>query len=261
VSGPRVLLLHGFLSGRCAWDGVTAELAAAGIGVIAPDLPGYGTARGVAATTAGDMAAYLRPLIEREQPTHIAGHSMGAIIALELAAADPARFERVGLVGLPVYTSREDGVAFIRQRVGHRLFLKRDAAAHVGCGVLSRTHRIWWPAVRYMMPRQPRAHIFAAFDHAVAGHGSALNNIVFAGRVPGLAARVTTPVVALHGGRDRSARLDRVRELAALHGWELCTAPTASHQAPVVRPRLVARWVREHLLAPAPLAVRRGTAG
>jgi pimeloyl-ACP methyl ester carboxylesterase len=250
MSGQRVLLLHGFLSGRAAWTGVAAELSAAGVAVCAPDLPGHGEARQVTARTPGDIAEYLQPLIDREQPTHVVGHSMGAIVALALAAYEPGRFERLGTVGLPVYSSREDGLSFIHQRgLGHRILLHRDGLTHTGCELLFRTHRLWAPAAPYLVRRQPVAHVIAAVDHAAAGHGSALDNLVFAGFVPGLAAEVATPVVMLHGGRDRSARIDRVRELAARHGWDLRVAPTAAHQLPVERPTLVARWIREHVLA------------
>jgi hypothetical protein len=89
----------------------------------------------------------------------------------------------------------------------------------------------------------------AAFRHTRRGHHT-INTVVFAGLVPGLAAANPVPVAALHGGRDPSARLDRLSALAHERGWPLAIAPTGTHQLPIERPAMVARWVREAVIAP-----------
>lgn len=253
MPAPKVLLLHGLLSGAVAWDGVGRELSSI-VETVAPNLAGYGGERNPDGQyTLEALVDRLEPLLDVEQPTHILGHSMGGIVALALAARWPGRFERLGVVGLPVYHDREDGLAFIHQRgLLLRAVLRTDWLSHYGCSALYRGRTFWRPVVPFAVPRQPLTHVRAAFHHSRESHEGSLNRVVFANHVPRLAARTATPVVALHGGRDRSARIDRVRELAREQRWDLAVSPTAGHQIIIERPRLVARWATSRLLAPAP---------
>ena len=89
---PPVLLLHGLASTGHIWDMVAPRLAAGGLRVAAPDQRGHGRSAQVDAgydfaSVAGDAAALLAALDWR-RPL-IVGHSWGADVALELAAAQP----------------------------------------------------------------------------------------------------------------------------------------------------------------------------
>ncbi len=252
MSEARLLLLHGLLSGSVAWDRLRAALPE-GVECAAPDLLGYGAAarHRKSGYNLDDLADHLEPAVTRFRPTHVFGHSMGGIVALALADRHPGLFARVGVAGLPIFSSRADGLAFLHRRgLGHRLLLHTDYLSHVGCAGMYRLRHLWKPTVPFFTPRQPGEHILAAFNHSRAGHIGALNRVIFAGLVPALAARVQQPVVALHGGRDPSAPLARVRELAATAGWELRVAPTANHQVIIERPALTARWVMGSLISP-----------
>ena len=254
---PRLLLLHGFLSGRAAWGPLRRELA--DLDTIAPDLLGYGASpRHRAEYSLDEMVRYLEPLVSAERPAFVLGHSMGAIVALALAAAMPGAFSRVGVVGLPVYNDRADGMSFLRARPVHHAFLRRDVLSHAGCVAMHHSRSVWLPFSPLVLPRQPRSVLNSTFDHCRQSHVGSLESIVFAGRVPELVSRIETPVVALHGARDRSAPLDRVRRLAEEAGWDLTLAPRCGHQVVVERPRLVARWVRERLISvPTPESAAR----
>ena len=249
MSGPGgLLLLHGYFSGSVAWAGVREALGDE-LPTFAPDLPGYGAARAAPADSLDALVEHLVLIVERERPTHLVGHSMGGIVALALAARFPAQFARVGLTGLPVYEDRQDGLAFLHRRgLGHRLLLHHDGVSHLGCRAMYAARRIWSPTATVFAPRQPREHSVAAFDHSREGHVDGLNAVVFAGHVHDLAERVRQPVAVLHGGCDHSAPIDRVRDLASRHNWDLRVAPTGNHQLIIERPRLVARWIRESVL-------------
>ena len=85
--GPRVLLLHGVGLQADAWAAQVPDLASH-FQVIAPDMPGHGHS-GHLEGSAG-LSAYsdtVAPLLEG--PTVVAGHSMGAMIALDIAARYP----------------------------------------------------------------------------------------------------------------------------------------------------------------------------
>ncbi|MGH8973326.1 MAG: alpha/beta fold hydrolase [Acidimicrobiia bacterium] len=116
-SGEPLVLLHGLGHHRRAWSAVVPMLAAER-DVITVDLPGHGDSPAVPPSTAGDFGAladevekFLRS-IGLEAP-HVAGNSLGGLIALELGARgyaasvtalSPASFwnvpERIWIVAL-----------------------------------------------------------------------------------------------------------------------------------------------------------------
>lgn len=243
----KLLLIHGIFSARSAWGGVRARLGTE-VETCAPDVLGYGRARCDGEYTLARAVEHLRELAERERPTHVVGHSMGGVLALALAARLPGAFARVGVIGLPVYSGRNEAMAFLRQRRRNRLFLRHDSLTHAGCAALRRTRPAWAPFVPLFLGRAGASALVDAFDHCRESHCRGLEQVVFGGQVEALAVAVQTPVAALHGGRDHAAPLAPVQRLAALHGWDLTVVPTAGHQAIVYRPGAVAAWLRENVL-------------
>jgi pimeloyl-ACP methyl ester carboxylesterase len=106
-----VLLLHGFATSAArTWrdNGWIDLLADAGRTVIAPDLLGHGDAAKPHDPTAyaaleGDIAAVLP-----DGPVDVVAFSLGARVALTLAAGDPGRFDRVVVAGVGANLFRWD---------------------------------------------------------------------------------------------------------------------------------------------------------
>lgn len=101
--GDPLLFLHGWgLSPRTYRDGVT-RLAAAGVRVIAPALPGFAGTDGPPLREIG-LAAYSRwvaGLVEalgHDRPLFVAGHSFGGGVALQFATDHPERVRSLTLV-------------------------------------------------------------------------------------------------------------------------------------------------------------------
>lgn len=99
-SGPALVLLHGDGENRSDWQWVLPELARSHR-VYAPDLPGAGATEpplvpASVAVYARFVAAFLDTLGIREAV--IVGHSLGGLVALLVAAADPARVTALVLV-------------------------------------------------------------------------------------------------------------------------------------------------------------------
>jgi pimeloyl-ACP methyl ester carboxylesterase len=102
---PTVVAIHGITSAHTAWPLVAAHLP--GMRVVAPDLRGRGRSNELPgpygmAQHAEDVARAMDHLgIARAT---VAGHSMGAFVAVVLAAAHPERLQGVVLVdgGLPL---------------------------------------------------------------------------------------------------------------------------------------------------------------
>ena len=99
---PLVLLLHGIGGGRQAWgdagSATGAALAAAGHLALAVDLPGFGLSPAIAPFDLAGLARCVVALIDQlgAGPAVLVGHSMGGMVAQEVAALAPDRL--AGLV-------------------------------------------------------------------------------------------------------------------------------------------------------------------
>jgi 3-oxoadipate enol-lactonase len=99
-AGPAVVLIHGHPFSRSMWAPQLDALSH-GYRVIAPDLRGYGASPVTPGTvTMSQLAADVASLLDRLGVSRAAvtGLSMGGLVAMELAIADPARWWALGLV-------------------------------------------------------------------------------------------------------------------------------------------------------------------
>jgi pimeloyl-ACP methyl ester carboxylesterase len=99
-AGPAVVLIHGHPFGRSLWAPQLGALSH-GYRVITPDLRGYGASPVTPGTVPmSQLAADVAFLLDRLGVSRaaVAGLSMGGLVAMELAIADPARWWALGLV-------------------------------------------------------------------------------------------------------------------------------------------------------------------
>ncbi|MHB8397734.1 MAG: alpha/beta hydrolase [Candidatus Limnocylindrales bacterium] len=98
---PWFLLVHGLASNARLWDGVAAELVAAGHPVAAVDLRGHGRSSkpdtGYDVPTVADDLATLIAAIDLGRPI-VVGQSWGGNVAVELAARRPSIVDAVACV-------------------------------------------------------------------------------------------------------------------------------------------------------------------
>ena len=96
-----VLLIHGAGMDRTVWNQQTRYLAHHGFAPIAVDLPGHGGSDGACHETIGSMAEWVNDFIDEigMGPVRLVGHSMGCLIALEVASSFSANVERIVLMG------------------------------------------------------------------------------------------------------------------------------------------------------------------
>ncbi|MEO1639532.1 MAG: alpha/beta hydrolase [Pseudomonadota bacterium] len=109
-AGPNILLLHGVGLRAEAW-GAQIDVLASSLRVTAPDMPGHGesTLQQTDLALADYVDAVAGVLETLEGPTVLAGHSMGAMLALAVAAQYPQRI--VGVVALNAVFERSEAAA------------------------------------------------------------------------------------------------------------------------------------------------------
>lgn len=123
-SATPVVFLHGLgLDGRC-WTPQLTALRAQGIPCHAWEMPGHGSAPwdGQPMSFAG-LAAALTDFLDAQKiaAAHLVGHSMGGMLALELAATVPTRCRSLTLIGSSAMFGSADGSfqrAFLAERLG-----------------------------------------------------------------------------------------------------------------------------------------------
>jgi pimeloyl-ACP methyl ester carboxylesterase len=243
-SGPVVVLLHGLGASGRFWRPV-AERLATGARVVCPDLLGFGRSPwpSVAYNVADHLAAldHARDGLDLDgEPAILAGHSVGAILALEWAAARPERFAGVLLVSLPAYRSAVEA----RERIAALSPLAwatvaRPDLGELICGLMCAWRPFWRAVIPVMMPRLPPDVARDGVLHNWVSYSGTLRNVVVEHRVGPAAERLAearVPVRLLHGNRDEEAPVAATRELADRLGWPLTVLKGCTHRLPLEAP-------------------------
>ncbi|MBF0166619.1 MAG: alpha/beta hydrolase [Alphaproteobacteria bacterium] len=99
---PSLILLHGAGMDHTVWALQARFLAHHGQNVLAIDLPGHGRSEGTAFSSVEAYAGWLLRFLDaaKLKQVALAGHSLGALIALETAGKAPERILRLILLGV-----------------------------------------------------------------------------------------------------------------------------------------------------------------
>jgi pimeloyl-ACP methyl ester carboxylesterase len=101
---PAIVFIHGAALDHSVWQWQSRYLAHHGFGVLAADLPAHGRSPGIARERIEAMADWVALFIEAagHERAHVVGHSMGALVALDVALRHRARVDRLALVAAAV---------------------------------------------------------------------------------------------------------------------------------------------------------------
>lgn len=218
---PPIFLVHAAGGAARNFGSVLRRLPES---VVALDLPGHGRSGGEAPRSIAEGAAVLRAValaLAPEGRVVLAGHSMGAAVALEVAAdAGPARVAGAVSIAAGARLSISKGLAEMARR-SFDAFLAALAASGT-------------PEVTIAQLRETGGETVARDFEASVGSDLLERARTYGG-----------PLLAIGGGRDRTAPPDLVRELAAgAPRAELVMIEGAGHVLPVERPDEVAAAIR-----------------
>jgi pimeloyl-ACP methyl ester carboxylesterase len=229
--GPSLVLVHGYLGGAAQWKAEIARYSA-NFDVIAPDLPGFGAAadRPGCDRIEGFAQAVIDLLDQLGVDQFILlGHSMGGMIAQEIAARNAARVIRLVLYGtgpLGAMPDRFESIDVSRQRL-------------VEDGVAKTAKRIGatWFCTGEDAPGFPAIRDIGA-QASVQAASAALNAMAQWDGRPALN-KLTMQTLVVWGDSDRSYRWQQIESLwRNLVNGELAVIPGAAHAAHVEKPKL-----------------------
>jgi pimeloyl-ACP methyl ester carboxylesterase len=231
--GWAVVFLHGYLMSPGIWSPCVQRLRQAGIACLAPWQPSHGTRVGPpSGWTLRDEARELLEELDRREVRHcvLVGHSMGAMVAIELAALLGERLSGLALVAS---TDAPFDPAQARELQQSSDFLPLAwtqetaaiyAASLVGTGHLDAHPNwlsVWHEEVRH-------------FD--LPGMSNLTRAVVARGDQQETIGRLDAPIWVAHGGADGVIRIDQAQEMARRLGAHLTRYDAAGHCPPLECP-------------------------
>ncbi len=214
--GPSVLLLHGLTASHASWMRVAEELDR--FCLIIPDLLGFGESPKPHGNY--DLDAHCSALavtVQEHRPVLVAGHSMGAVIALGLLERHPDLIQSGVLVSPAVYSSREHAAASMREApLLQRALVRSPRLAQAVCMTVCMLRPMLRPFAPLLARDLPAEVARAGLDHSWESYSKSIEGIVLADLIPGLLERVEQPVTVVHGRSDLTVPLANIEELGAL---------------------------------------------
>ena len=230
-SDPPCLFLHGFTGSPAELRPLAERVAREGYRVVGPRLPGHGL--GASDLTTAGASDWIRAaggaLRSLEKPAHVVGLSMGALVAVRLAASEPSAVRSLGLLAPAV---RLKGIARPTAWVLRRVPALYRRWPSVPWPTTSDVHD---PAMAGINPKNPRLSLFGMAEL------SRLQAGVFTD-----ARRVAAPALVVLGKLDRTICNFAARRLARALSAEIEVAPRSGHQLGMDYDR---EAVAAHLLA------------
>jgi pimeloyl-ACP methyl ester carboxylesterase len=97
-----IVFVHGAGLDHSGWGLQSRYFGYHGFNVLALDLPAHGRSDGPPLTAVGEMADWVKAILDEKgvKSAALVGHSMGSLIALEFAARYPETADRIALIGV-----------------------------------------------------------------------------------------------------------------------------------------------------------------
>jgi pimeloyl-ACP methyl ester carboxylesterase len=222
-SGKRaVVVLPGLLGSTRYWEGSGFEQLATTHSILFVDPLGFGRSpKPKSGYALDDHLTALHEVMQRNGMTSrvtIVGHSFGALLAMQYAAAYPEEVDHLFLLGTPLFDDDTEARlrleatgGFAGKYVRHRRWLR------FVCGVHDLTRAVLRPFVR-LNRSVPRAVAEDALLHTWHSLDGTIRGVILPTRAEAVLPRVRAHVTFVHGRSDIVTPLERVHDVARRFG-------------------------------------------
>ena len=255
--GPVTVLIHGLGGFAESWRGTVADLARYGT-VVALDLPGFGrSAKPRLSYRLSLLAEAVEGLLRAigAERVRVVGHSLGGAVAAALAAAHPARVERLVFLGAtvpgfplrPSFVYRMMALPGVGELMSSLVTPAVCAAALGRCLVEPRADEVrFFVDHEYGARTSPEGR--AAYLSALRGAKTDFTQDAAAYR--GVLTRLDRPVLVIHGRQDPVVPLAHAEAVAAtIPRAEACWLDRCGHFPQIEHPAIVNDWLADFLYA------------
>ena len=228
---PAVIFLHGAGMDRSVWSGQLRYFASHGWAALALDLPGHGRSEGPALPDIPAMADWVAAVMDKAgiAKAALAGHSMGALVALSAAARHPEKVSCLALLGAALTMPVHPDLLAAAERGNHAAI---DSMVNWGVG---RPAHIGGHVAPGLWVAGASLRLLERGDAAVLASDLAACNDYADGRAD--AAKVLVPALVLIGAADRMTPPKAGRALAeALPDPQPVEMPGAGHMMMIEKP-------------------------
>jgi pimeloyl-ACP methyl ester carboxylesterase len=208
--------------------------------VFAPDLPGHGRSAGPALSSIAALADWTAALIDAAgiKAARVIGHSMGSLVALEMAARHPAKLSALGLIATAAPMRVSDDLLGAAKANDHAAIDMISIWGYGQRAVLGGCEApgMWMLGGALRLLERASSGVLFADLSACNAYKDAL----------GAAAKVAVPAAVILGGRDVMTPLKNGKPVAtAIQNSRLTVLETAGHMLMSERPNEVLRALRD----------------
>ena len=228
---PTVIFVHGSGMDHTVWTLASRHFARHGNNVFAVDLPGHGRSSGQPLSSVEAMAEWLQEVMSEAgiEQAKIVGHSLGSLIALELAAQKPEKITGIAMVGTTLPMPVSDAILNAAQADDHAAF---DMLTQWG---FSKRHQFGGNRNSGLWMVGNTLRLYERSRPGVLFHDMSACNDYSEGVAS--AAKVQCPVLLLLGAQDRLTPVRSTKALReALPAADVCILDGAGHTIMVEAP-------------------------
>jgi len=243
-SGKVLLFIHGAGQSHLTYILQTRFLANRGWQVLAPDMPGHGRSEGKLLTTVEEMAEWHCELLDAAgvADADVIGHSMGGLVAIEMAKRFP---ERVGSLSLIASALKMPVNDFLLDNADSTQDVAIDAMTEWSFAGAGRMHLNTMPGLSHF--NYGARHMASNAVKALYTDLKACNGY---GDGAASAAQVVCPCLCILGENDRMMPLKVSRQMVtALPNAREVVVPKAGHMLTTENPDDVTAALRDFLAA------------
>ncbi|MEL6549533.1 MAG: alpha/beta hydrolase [Pseudomonadota bacterium] len=240
-SGDVILFIHGSGQNHLGFMLQHRFLANRGWQAITPDFPGHGQSDGAPLASIEAMADWLADFMEAAgiEKAHIAGHSQGALVALELAARFPRKVRSATFIASALAIPVNDYLLGLAENKEPKAI---KAMMDWGHGATGHVHDHTMPGASHMImggqlmaTNRPGA-LFADLNACNEYRGGAE-----------AAAQITCPTLCILSGEDKMTPIKAGRKLHEALGGMLSEIPHSGHMSITEQPWEVTQPLRRFL--------------